>query len=542
MKQHSAWRRGVHGTSRFAWRWIRRAIYALIALLLAVAAGFAGYAVLLLPDLAPWHTDRLEHEFDARRDAQLDFAGYQALEQQLFAGLQAWQAAHADTPGIANTRFDPNGAPARLSGGAPFNRSYRLEVTSGPVRASALLVHGLTDSPYSMRALAETLNARGVEVTVLRLPGHGTLPSMLTHVSLADWQAAVRMAARDAAARRPAGAPFYLAGYSTGGTLVLSHALAALDDSTLPRATRLFLIAPAIRIAPGAGLANLLDAAAVLPVAKLQKVKWQDLGPEYDPYKFNSFPVNATRLVHAATRGLQEQLQTATQSGKLAQLPPIMAWQSLVDSTIGTRPLVELLFSRLDGKQHELVLFDINSDRRLQSVASAAPPALRAELVARPRTWQLTLVGNADVTGLEVTVRNFGASSATSGAASNTTSNATSSASNPPGATASQGATIVGATDPALTATTLRWPADVISLSHVALPFRPDDPVYGLLPGSGANGLPSLGSVSLRGEAGALLFPLGALTRLRSNPFWNVIETQVQARVDQDLQAAPAAR
>jgi hypothetical protein len=178
----------------------------------------------------------------------------------------------------------------------------------------------------------------------------------------------------------------------------------------------------------------------------------------------------------------------------------------------------------------------------LQSVASAAPPALRAELVARPRTWQLTLVGNADVTGLEVTVRNFGASSATSGAASNTTSNATSSASNPPGATASQGATIVGATDPALTATTLRWPADVISLSHVALPFRPDDPVYGLLPGSGANGLPSLGSVSLRGEAGALLFPLGALTRLRSNPFWNVIETQVQARVDQDLQAAPAAR
>ena len=31
-----------------------------------------------------------------------------------------------------------------------------------------------------------------------------------------------------------------------------------------------------------------------------------------------------------------------------------------------------------------------------------------------------------------------------------------------------------------------RWPNDVISLSHVALPFRPDDPVYGVLPGSGA--------------------------------------------------------
>ena len=44
----------------------------------------------------------------------------------------------------------------------------------------ALLIHGLTDSPYSMRALAGSLHARGFEVTVLRLPGHGTLPSMMT--------------------------------------------------------------------------------------------------------------------------------------------------------------------------------------------------------------------------------------------------------------------------------------------------------------------------------------------------------------------------
>ena len=79
----------------------------------------------------------------------------------------------------------------------------------------------------------------------------------------------------------------------------------------------------------------------------------------------------------------------------------------------------------------------------------------------------------------------------------------------------------------------------MVSLGHVALPFRPDDPVYGLLPGSGADGLPSFGSLTLRGENGALLFPLGALTRLRSNPFWPLIEQQIVQLVAQDL--APSA-
>jgi hypothetical protein len=69
------------------------------------------------------------------------------------------------------------------------------------------------------------------------------------------------------------------------------------------------------------------------------------------------------------------------------------------------------------------------------------------------------------------------------------------------------------------------------------LPFRPDDPVYGVLPGSGANGLPSLGSLALRGEPGALMFPLGSLARLRSNPFWSVIESEVQERLQDDLRS-----
>lgn len=497
--------RVLAASPELAWRWTRRALYTWLALLLALVTGFASYAVLLLPDLHPWHTDILDNEFDARRHQALDFAGYQALEERLFGELQAWQQEHAGTPGLHNSRFDPAGGPLRLAGGAPYNRSFRLMVTQQPVRGTALLVHGLTDSPYAMRALAEAMNAQGIEVTVLRLPGHGTLPSMMTKMHLRDWQAAVRLAARDTAARRPAGTPFYLGGFSTGGALVLSHALAALDDASLPRATRLFLIAPAVRIVPAARLANVLDLASVLPVAKLQKAKWQELAPEYDPYKFNSFPVNATRQVRAATLLLQDQLDAAAERGQLAQLPPIVAFQSLVDSTIGTSPLVDLVFDRLQGAEaarHELVLFDVNTYERLQAVASPAPRALREALLARQRSWRLTLVGNVAPGGLDVSVRTVtGAPAAAAPVA-----------------------------EPAL-----RWPHDVVSLGHTALPFRPDDPVYGVLPGSGANGLPSLGSLALRGEPGALMFPLGSLARLRSNPFWSVIETQVNTRVAADL-------
>ncbi len=69
--------------------------------------------------------------------------------------------------------------------------------------------------------------------------------------------------------------------------------------------------------------------------------------------------------------------------------------------------------------------------------------------------------------------------------------------------------------------TGIAWPLGLVSLSHVALPFPPDDPAYGFLPGSGRDGIPSIGSWLLRGENGAITLSLGSLTRLRSNPFWS---------------------
>jgi alpha-beta hydrolase superfamily lysophospholipase len=475
-------------------RWLALAVLGLCA---AVALGFTLYAVGALPPLSPWHTTRLAGEFDARRDAGLDFDGYLKLEERLFAELAQQTAAWPRNEAFATSRFNRDSAVQRLADGAPYNRTFRLTAT--PARGSALLLHGLTDSPYSMRALADSLHARGFDVTVLRLPGHGTLPAMLTEVSYDDWWQATLIAARAVAARTPAGAPFYVGGYSTGGTLALLYALHSLQDPALRRPTRVLLVSPAIELTRVAALASIIDVASVVPIPVLEKVRWQEIVPEFDPYKYNSFPVNASRQVNRATRTLQAALERAAVDGRLREMPPVVAWQSVVDSTVGANGVVDRLFGALDGPQHRLVLFDVNRNNVYQSVQRPAARQLLERSAERRRRTTMDVVTNHDTGHDAVVVHRLA-----------------------PDAKA------------VTRETPYAWPRDLVSLGHVALPFRPDDAVYGIASGSGHAGIPSIGSWLLRGESGATTIGLGSLTRVRSNPFWPLIDADIGELVAAD--------
>jgi hypothetical protein len=70
------------------------------------------------------------------------------------------------------------------------------------------------------------------------------------------------------------------------------------------------------------------------------------------------------------------------------------------------------------------------------------------------------------------------------------------------------------------------WPDKVFSLSHVAIPFPPDDPIYGKADSGGAYGLP-IGSLEPRGERHLLLVPADLLLRLRHNPFFPYVEERL---------------
>jgi hypothetical protein len=66
----------------------------------------------------------------------------------------------------------------------------------------------------------------------------------------------------------------------------------------------------------------------------------------------------------------------------------------------------------------------------------------------------------------------------------------------------------------------------MISLSHVALPFPPDDPLYGRGPAQSEE-IAFLGHLDVRGERNLLRFPADWLMRLRHNPFYDYQEARV---------------
>src|SRR5262249_12156907 len=120
-----------------------------------------------------------------------------------------------------------------------WNRTQ--ELTPDTIRGGALLLHGLTDSPYSMRKLAEVLAAHGIYALCLRMPGHGTVPAGLSNVHWRDWVAAARVGVRHVRGKIGEGKPLYLFGYSNGAAIALHYALEAAGDSRLPRADRILL-------------------------------------------------------------------------------------------------------------------------------------------------------------------------------------------------------------------------------------------------------------------------------------------------------------
>ena len=85
--------------ARRAWRLGLKVVWWIFLLALAIVLGFTLYAVSVLPPLMPWHSERLHEEFSALRHGDLDFAGYQQLEDRLFADCAA-----PSRPGTAPTR------------------------------------------------------------------------------------------------------------------------------------------------------------------------------------------------------------------------------------------------------------------------------------------------------------------------------------------------------------------------------------------------------------------------------------------------------
>ncbi|MBN9449619.1 MAG: alpha/beta hydrolase [Bosea sp.] len=451
--------------------------------------------------LEPWHTF-VPEELSIKELDRAGWADYLKAEDKAFASVRAevTQKLDPEERVPVNRYFDGSAIhPAHFK--QDWNRSYVMEPEGKPVGV-AVFLHGLTDSPYSLRHVARQYRERGFVAIAIRLPGHGTVPAGLTEVEWQDWLAATRLAVREARKRVDAAAPLHLVGFSNGGALALMYALEALENKELARPERLVLISPMVGITAFARFAGLAGLPAILPA--FAKAAWLGVLPEFNPFKYNSFPVNGARQSHLLTQALQQKIVRLAREGRLTELAPTLTFQSVMDFTVSTRAIITSLYAHLPANGSELVLFDLNRSAKFGPLLSTTSDTLLTRILpASPRNFRLTVITNANEDSSDVVER----------------------------------VTEAGASTETVRDLGLSYPFDVFSLSHVALPFPVTDSLYGLKPDPTEDFGIKLGSVAARGERGTLIVNLDSLLRMSSNPFFPYLID----RVDEKLRAGSSA-
>jgi alpha-beta hydrolase superfamily lysophospholipase len=350
-----------------------------------------------------------------------------------------------------------------------------------------------------LRHVARRYRDRGFVAIGLRLPAHGTVPAALTRVEWEEWRAATRLAVREARRRAAAPRPLHLVGYSNGGALAMQYALDALEDETLARPARVVLISPMIGITRFARFAGVAALPAFFPA--FAKAAWISILPELDPFKYSSFPVNGAVQSHRLTQVLQRQIARLAGQGALGPLPPIVAFQSVLDTTTHTSAVLGALYAHLPANGSELVLFDVNRSLGFEPLLRrSAETKLASLLPAGPRAYATAIVQNAG-DGVETV----------------------------------ELAREAGATEERTRALGLVYPDEIYSLSHVALPFPPNDPLYGLDPDPGEDFGIRLGTLAPRGERFALVASLDQLLRLNCNPFFAYMAERIEEGIPPGL-------
>ena len=464
-----------------------------LGLVLATIFAVRAYDAWRSPPLKLWHTE-VPHELDADEIDAADWTHWLAAEDAVIAETRArvTDKLPAEDQLLANRYF--SGSP--MNAGrftSDWNRSFVL-LPDGEPRGAVVLLHGLTDSPYSLRHIAVRYREQGFAAIAIRLPGHGTVPAALTRARDEDWRAATRLAVRTARKLAKTG-PIHIVGYSNGGALALQYALDSLEDDKLVKADRLILISPMIGITAFARFAGVLGWPSVFPA--FAKSAWLDVLPEYNPFKYNSFPVNAARQSSQLARDVREQLARLAAEDRLAKLPPILTFQSVLDSTVLTNAVVDSLYAHLPRNGSELVLFDRNRNAEVSSLIRPANADLAATLLpAPPRQYGVTWVTNSSDPSREE-------------------------------------ARTVAAGGTSVTTQLLEvgYPAGMFSLSHVALPFPPADSLYGSEPAETQEFGVHLGTVEARGERGSLVVSVDTLMRASSNPFFDYLLARIDAGI-----------
>jgi len=241
---------------RFSW-WSLKKIYRvlIVASVGALFIGLIGFYLYMssLPTLSTWHTTLLKNEFTIHSKVK-NISEYMDLEEKLFDEL-AIEVYNKTLPSEQNrvNRYTKESISNPSLWKPNLNKSFELSVTNP--KGAVLLLHGMSDSPYSLHTQAEYLHKNGFWVLGLRMPGHGTIPSGLRNMKWQDMAAVVELGMKHLE-EKLGSKPIHIMGYSTGAPLALNYTLKALKEkSTLRVPDSLVFYSPAIGVSKAAPLA-----------------------------------------------------------------------------------------------------------------------------------------------------------------------------------------------------------------------------------------------------------------------------------------------
>jgi esterase/lipase len=197
--------------------------------------------------------------------------------------------------------------------------------TSVPYRGKFLLIHGLSDSTYVWRDMAQNMVKNGFDVRAILLPGHGSHPVNMLEVTHNEWLLAARQHFKN---WNVDDTPVYLGGFSMGAVIAT---ILALEN---PDIAGLLLVSPAFH----SQLNSILRWAWIYKWFKPWVFNGMIL--EDNPTKYNSIPVNSGAQYYNVTEYLKDHWDD-----KILAMPALMI--STMDDSV-----VDVNYNRVIFQQH----------------------------------------------------------------------------------------------------------------------------------------------------------------------------------------------
>lgn len=229
-----------------------------------------------------------------------------------------------------------------------------------------LLIHGLYDSPYTMKDLGRVFNEQCFDTRFLLLPGHGSQTGDLRYTKMEDWLHSVNFAVNTLKQESPK-KDIYIAGFSTGGALAIDR---ALEDSSIKG---VFLFAPLLARKPFSRVVSFLTEACCEFIEKQEEV---------DSIKYESTTANS--VIQAGR--LVERLQNRFDQGEALTIP-VFVTLAKNDYTVPSIKTLQFLREGQFGKKSYAVVYTLSSIDNKETISCQEATKKNSEF-----SWKKTLL------------------------------------------------------------------------------------------------------------------------------------------------------